>query len=44
MLLANRKYLRPEAEVMEITMEENILSLGQNEKPEIDPDFPGGDE
>ena len=37
-------YSTPEAEILTLTLEECILSLGQNEKPEIDNNFPGEDE
>lgn len=37
-------YSTPEAELLTLALEECILSQGENERPEPDPDFPGGDE
>jgi hypothetical protein len=37
-------YSTPEAEILTLTLEDCILSFGQNEKPVTDPDFPGEDE
>ena len=37
-------YSTPEAEILTLTLEECILSQFQNEKPDLDPDFPGGNE
>lgn len=40
----SKNYTNPETEVITISFEDCILSTGQNEKPEIDNGFPGGDE
>jgi len=37
-------YSAPEVEVLTCTLEECILSQGVNERPDPDPEFPGGDE
>ena len=37
-------YSSPEVEVLTCALEECILSQGENERPDPDPEFPGGDE
>ncbi len=44
MLKTRGEYSTPETELLTLSLEDCILSLGQNEKPVTDPDFPGEDE
>ena len=44
MSLNHNTYLSPEAEIWALTLEENILSQGENERPDVDTGFPGEDE